>query len=69
MHLQLSMSDGSYSTDIHGLTRQAAHRLITQLGEVEVRPCAVRVRLEPETAAEERDRERGQYSDGYEVER
>jgi dihydroorotase-like cyclic amidohydrolase len=68
MHLHLRMPGTEYSTDLYGLDRAAAHRLITALGE-HPRSVPVLVRLEDETVAEQQSGRRGQYSGRYEVER
>ncbi len=66
MHLQLSMI--GYTTDLHGVDRKAAHRLITGISE-SVRTVPVLVRLEDETEAERQSGRRGTYSGLYEVTR
>lgn len=52
MHLQLSIGR-EYHTDLYGLSRAQAHRLITQVSEQSDGEAEIRVRLEPETQAEE----------------
>lgn len=65
MHLQIQTE--GYSTSVHGISRAAAHQLITQISERTELP--IKVRLEPETVAERYEQARGEYSEGYEVRR
>ena len=67
MHLELSMP--GYVTDLRGLSRTEAHQLITMISESNHSTELVRVRLEDETAAEKQSGRKGQYAEGYEVER
>ena len=68
MYLKLSMYDSRYCTEVRGISRAEAHKLITALGEQD-RDGQVRVQLEPETVEERLEQSRGVYSEGYEVER
>lgn len=68
MHLTFMIADSEYRTELYGLDRATAHRLITALGETE-RSVPVRVQLEDETPEERQSGRTGQYSGLYEVER